>query len=248
MTADEKRSAVIAQYKKILGRNLYSQTKRQYVFTKASDGKYYSDCSSSVSAAYKQAGIDYGLPNTVGMYTSKKMVDVPVTIGSDGVIKNPEILKIGDILLFAGTDSSRSASGYVGHVEMLAIINNGKYTIYGHGSGTPRATEMNAYCKKRRNTKSSTKLGHRGLIKVRRIITDDDDINTSVDGEVKTFVAPGTWNLRTGPGTEYDKCGVLSGGTAVDIVAKLVGIDKWVFVKSGNMIGFLSTSAIKGEL
>ena len=48
-------------------------------------------------------------------------------------------------------------------------------TIYGHGSGTPRKTEMNAYCKSRYNSKTSTKLGHRGLIRVRRFIVEDGE-------------------------------------------------------------------------
>ena len=178
MTANEKRKAVHDKYKGILGRNKYSQDLRTYVNTKYKDGKYYSDCSSSVSWAYKAAGypIKYGsttLPSTVGLYNSKDLVDVPVTI-SKGQIKNPEVLRVGDLLLFAGTDSSRKGSGYVGHVEMVASINGSKITIYGHGSGTPRETEMTAYLKKRYGQKTSkTSLGHKGLIKVRRRFADD---------------------------------------------------------------------------
>lgn len=180
------------KYKTILGRNKYSQAKRSYVFKKASDGKYYSDCSSSIAATYRECGypITYGgssLPSTVGFYNSKDLVDVPVKI-KNGVIQNPEILCIGDTLLFAGKDSSRSGSGYVGHVEMVADISaSGKVTIYGHGSGTPRATEMNAYCKSRYKQKTSTKLGNKGLIRVRRhkLLAEDAVIPKLGDRELK---------------------------------------------------------------
>lgn len=215
MTAAEKRSAVIKKYEEILGRNKYSQPKRDYCYKKYSDGKYYSDCSSSVSYAYKEAGYSFGILNTVGMYQSKKMTDVPVVI-KNGVIQNPEILRPGDMLLFAGTDSSRANAGYVGHVEMVAKINGSTITIYGHGSGTPRATEMNAYCKSRYAKKTSTKLGNRGLIRVRRFIQDDvapeptPEKPESKSGYI-VRITGGSVRVRTGPGTQY---------TAIEIVHK----------------------------
>lgn len=179
-TNAEKRAAVVKKYEEILGRNKYSQAKRSYAFKKYSDGKYYSDCSSSIALAHKYAGFPFYdnngsyNPNTVGMYTAKSLVEVPVKIKS-GVIQNPEILELCDMLLFAGSDSSRKYAGYVGHVEMVGKISGGKITLYGHGSGTPRATEMNAYCKKRYSSKTSTGLGHKGLIKVVRFFNDGDD-------------------------------------------------------------------------
>ena len=181
MTAIEKRNAVIKKYEEILGRNKYSQAKRSYAFKKYSDGKYYSDCSSSIALSYKYAGYPFYdnngsyNPNTVGMYNSKDLIDVPVEI-VNGIIKNPEVLQLGDMLLFAGEDSSRAYSGYVGHVEMVGKISGSTITLYGHGSGTPRKTEMNAYCKKRFNQKTSkTKLGHKGLLKVKRFFVDGND-------------------------------------------------------------------------
>lgn len=173
MTPNEKRLAVVKKYEEILGRNNYSQSLRDYCYRKHSNGKYYSDCSSSISYAYKEAGFSFGILNTVGMYNSSKLVDVPVVI-KNGIIQNPEVLRPGDMLLFAGTDSSRAYAGYVGHVEMVAKIGS-TTTIYGHGSGTPRKTEMNAYCKSRYSKKTNTKLGHKGLIRVRRFILDDGE-------------------------------------------------------------------------
>ena len=187
ITVAEKRIAVVKKYDEIIGRNKYSQKKRSYAFKKASDGKYYSDCSSSIALAYKYAGYPFYdnngsyNPNTVGMYNSKNLVDVPVVI-ENGIIKNPEVLRLGDMLLFAGEDSSRVYSGYVGHVEMVGKISGSKITLYGHGSGTPRRTEMNAYCKKRYGQETNkTKLGHKGLIKVRRYFVDDgEDVGVSL--------------------------------------------------------------------
>ena len=174
LTATEKRLLVVKKYEVILGRNNYSQSLRDYCYKKHKNGKYYSDCSSSISYAYKEAGFSFGILNTVGMYNSSKFIDVPVVI-KNGVIQNPEVLRLGDMLLFAGKDSSRASAGYVGHVEMVYKINGKIVTLCGHGSGTPRTTEMNAYCRSRYNSKTSTKLGHRGLIRVRRFIVDDGE-------------------------------------------------------------------------
>lgn len=190
MTATEKRLAVVRKYDEILGRNKYSQPRRDYCYRKYSDGKYYSDCSSSISYAYKEAGFSFGILNTVGMYTSAKLRDVPVVI-KNGIIQNKDILRPGDMLLFARTDSSRAYADYVGHVEMVAQISGSKATIYGHGSGTPRKTDMDSYCKSQFAKKTKTKIGNKGLLKVRRFIWDDDGgiyITRGMEGDaVKTL-------------------------------------------------------------
>lgn len=246
MTATEKRAAVIKKYEVLLGRNKYSQPKRDYCYKKHSDGKYYSDCSSSVSYAYKEAGYSFGILNTVGMYQSAKLVDVPVVIKS-GIIQNPEILRPGDMLLFAGTDTSRAYAGYVGHVEMVAKISGSKVTIYGHGSGTPRSTEMNAYCKSRFSSKTKTKVGNKGLIKVRRFIADDtvtpDPVVTTTANKIK--ITGGTVNVRSGPGTNYQVLDVAKMGSSYPAV----NIEGWRPVDLGSMIGWVSdkySEAVKG--
>ena len=236
MTATEKRASVIKKYEEILGRNKYSQPKRDYCYKKYSDGKYYSDCSSSVSYAYKEVGLSFGILNTVGMYQSAKLVDVPVTIKS-GIIQNPEILRPGDMLLFAGTDTSRAYAGYVGHVEMVAKVTDNKVTIYGHGSGTPRATEMNAYCKSRFSSKTKTKVGNKGLIKVRRFIVDDvvaDPVVTVTSDKVK--ITGNSVNVRSGPGTNYQVLDVAKKGATYPAV----NTDGWNPVDMGSMIGWVS--------
>lgn len=176
MKAEEKRLRVRDKYREILGRNRYSQAKRDYCYRKASDGCYYSDCSSSISYAYKEAGYSFGILNTVGMYESKKLkrVDVPI---KKGIPQDVSKLRIGDLLLFAGSDPSRAEWDFVGHVEMVGEINGGVVTLYGHGSGTPSKKSMVAYCGQRQGARTSTKRGNKGLIKVVRYIQDDDNGN-----------------------------------------------------------------------
>lgn len=173
MTANEKRRAVAEMYRKILGRNRYSQALRDYCYRKYRDGLYYSDCSSSISYAYKEAGVSFGILNTVGMYQSGKLRQVDVKI-VNGVPQDVSKLRVGDMLLFAGNDSSRGYAGFVGHVEMVYSIQGGTVTLCGHGSGTPRTTEMAAYCRKRQAMQAATSRGNRGLIRVVRFIQDDE--------------------------------------------------------------------------
>jgi hypothetical protein len=236
MTASEKRSAVIKKYDEILGRNKYSQPKRDYCYKKYSDGKYYSDCSSSVSYAYKEAGYSFGILNTVGMYQSAKLEDVPVVI-KYGQIQNPEVLRPGDMLLFAGTDTSRSAADYVGHVEMVAKISGSKVTIYGHGSGNPRATDMKTYCTSRYNSKTKTKLGNKGLIRVRRFIQDDvaPETSTTASGD-KVKITGGSVNVRSGPGTNFPVLDVAKLGDTYPAV----NMGDWKAINIGSMIGWVS--------
>lgn len=247
-TIEQGRAKLHDKYKTILGRNHYSQAKRSYVFKKASDGKYYSDCSSSIAATYRECGypITYGgssLPSTVGFYNSKDLVDVPVVI-KNGVIENPEILRVGDSLLFAGTDSGRSGSGYVGHVEMVAEISgSGKVTIYGHGSGTPRATEMNAYCKSRYKQKTTTKLGNKGLIKVRRHkLLSESVVSPAPSGPSLSIANCKSCNLRVGPGTKYKSVRTAKPGEIFEILT----IKGWmpIEIKAGT-VNWISEKYVK---
>lgn len=112
----DKRLLFRQGYSLLLGRNIYSQAFRDYVFKKKSDGKFYSDCSSSGMGVYAQIGLDCGLLNTAGIYNSKDFEEVPVKI-KNGHILNPEILHTGDAFLYKGTDPSRPKM--IGHVEFM---------------------------------------------------------------------------------------------------------------------------------
>lgn len=247
MTATEKRKLVRAKYSEIIGRNSYSQAKRDYCYKKYKDGKYYSDCSSSVSYAYKEAGFGFGILNTAGMYNCAKFTQVPVKI-EKGQILNPEILRIGDMLLYAGTDGKRP--GCVGHVEMYwGYDAKGVHWLYGHGSGKPKKTRMTEKNRSRYAAKTGTKVGNKGLIRVVRFIQDDgaetDGDAENVKTENGTSVNAGTYYLRVGPGTEYESCGVVHGGSAIEVAAQLVGNDDWYFVKCEGKAGFIGKSGVK---
>lgn len=164
MLAEQKRQTVCIKYAIIIGRNIYSQVLRDYCYRPYKDGKYYSDCSSSICNAYKEAGFDIGDLNTAGMYYSKKLTTIDADI-ADG-IPDTSRLRPGDMLLFAGTDASRPEK--IGHVEMYC----GNGIICGHGSGNPSYKDLVAYCRSRYN--SFAPGGWRkGLVCVKRYFQDD---------------------------------------------------------------------------
>ena len=124
-----KRQRFHDYYKLILGRNNYDQNRREYCFTAYKDGLYYSDCSSSIIKTYELLG--YSFPwtlNTAAIYQSDMFESVPVKITS-GHVTNPDVLEVGDCLLFAGNDPTRPLQ--IGHVEAV-------YEMPGSG-GAPRA-------------------------------------------------------------------------------------------------------------
>ena len=128
---DKQRQQMHDLYKMILGRNIYSQSLRLYCYTKY-NGKYYSDCSSSICKTAEKVGVpNVGTLNTAGMHNNwKKVTDVVI---KNGIIQNPEVLKVGDALMFKGSDPSRPLQ--IGHTEMVYEI-NGKTAA----SATPAAT------------------------------------------------------------------------------------------------------------
>ena len=128
---DKQRQQMHDLYKTILGRNIYSQSLRLYCYTKY-NGKYYSDCSSSICKTAEKVGVpNIGTLNTAGMHKNwKKVTDVVI---KNGIIQNPEVLKVGDALMFKGSDPSRPLG--IGHTEMVYEI-NGQTAA----SATPAAT------------------------------------------------------------------------------------------------------------
>ena len=111
-----KRDNFRALYGSILGRNVYDQNRRQYVYTPYR-GRYYSDCSSSGCATYQRIGCEISLLNTAAMLNSDLFEDVDCEI-VNGHIQHPERLKVGDALLYAG-NINRPSLSYVGHVEYI---------------------------------------------------------------------------------------------------------------------------------
>lgn len=117
------RAAYHDKYKTILGRNFYSQSKRGYCYWAYEDGKYYSDCSSSQCLTLKAIGLNMPDYNTEGMYDSDRFERVDVRI-ERGHIMDPDRLRVGDQILYAGSDPDRAEREYVGHVEGVYAIGN----------------------------------------------------------------------------------------------------------------------------
>lgn len=118
---DKDRSNFHDTYKTILGRNYYSQSLRAYVYKPYSNGKYYSDCSSSGIATLAKMGFKFPYYlNTAGIYNNDDLFeDVPVKI-KDGHITNPEVLEVVDAILYVGNDPSRPKQ--IGHVEWVYAV------------------------------------------------------------------------------------------------------------------------------
>lgn len=172
MTAAERRKKVIEKYRELIGRNIYSQSLRDYCFRQYKDGKYYSDCSSSICYSYKEAGEGFGIHSTAGIYQSSNLVTVDLEI-KEG-IPDTTALRPGDMLEFAGDNANRPQR--IGHVEMVYSVENGIVILCGHGSGQPSYKEMTAYCRNRYQSYASGGW-RKGLVCVRRYIQDDIEPN-----------------------------------------------------------------------
>ncbi len=173
---DKKRQEFHDAYKIILGRNYYSQDRRYYVYTKYRDGYYYSDCSSSYCAALKRIGYNISLLSTAGIYWSDLFEDVPVKI-ENGHIMNPEILKVGDALLFVGNDPSRPRQ--IGHIESVYEI-KGK-VVYKEDSSTTTPTTTTSS-----STSTATSTSYLGIVTASALnVRSDAGTNNSIVKTVK---------------------------------------------------------------
>ena len=118
---DAKKAKFHDTYAMILGRNNYSQSLRAFVYKKYDNGKYYSDCSSSGIATLEKIGFKFDwYLNTAGIYTDDNLFeDVTVKI-EKGHIMNPEVLEVGDAILYRGNDPERPKQ--IGHVEWVYAV------------------------------------------------------------------------------------------------------------------------------
>ena len=185
MTNIKKRKKVVEKYYELkkLGQ-IYSQdlTKREYVFKKYKDGKYYSDCSSSVRNAYKEANVGFNNigSNTADIYNLNKSKEVKVTIKNGQIENASTCLRIGDILLYRGGDKTRPRK--IGHVEIVSKIENGVVYCIGHGSDPIKEKVLNEYNSLRYNiqVKDGKDFWNRGIECVIRLIKDVASFKTKV--------------------------------------------------------------------
>ncbi|OON85790.1 hypothetical protein BXO88_11075 [Oribacterium sp. C9] len=74
----------------------------------------------------KEIGYTVSSLNTAGIYQSKQFEEVPVVI-KNGHIMNPEILKVGDAILYVGNDPKRHLQ--IGHVEWIYEVKGTAETV-----------------------------------------------------------------------------------------------------------------------
>lgn len=137
---DAQRKKFHDTYKTIIGRNIYNQNLRDYCY-RSYNGRYYSDCSSSICLTFKQIGISISSLNTAGMHYSNLFEKVAVKI-SNGHITNPSVLKVGDCIMFVGNDPSRPLQ--IGHVEAVYEMPNGSSSKNPSGSGSSSSSISSA--------------------------------------------------------------------------------------------------------
>lgn len=208
MTSKEKRQAFHNKYATIIGRNNYDQNKRNYCYKQYSNGKYYSDCSSSICLTYDQIGEITGTLNTAGMYYSSLFQKVNVSIKNGHIVGSDfNKLRVGDALMFAGNDPSRPKQ--IGHVEAIYELgsNENSSTLCGHGSGTPSLKNMKQYLTSRYNSIASNGV-RKGLVCVLRRISDDGVNGGSVSiaysistSTVGLTITASSLNIRNHPKT-----------------------------------------------
>ena len=115
---DAQRQQMHDLYRTILGRNNYSQSLRDYCYM-LYRGSYYSDCSSSICRTAQKVGVSgVATLNTAGMHYDWQKVSGIII--KNGIIQNPELLKVGDALMFKGSDPKRPLG--IGHTEMVYEI------------------------------------------------------------------------------------------------------------------------------
>lgn len=235
---NEKRLRAVTLMKQRAKKNQYTQgADRKYFFGKPDNDpantsqKGYSDCSSAVRAAIKEAaGVDIG-GNTSAQINNRSKIG-KVVDETTGYYPDETKLLPGDCLYFKGNASHPLN---VGHVEMYT----GKNECYGHGSGKgPTKKNLRSYCKSRANSKK------RYFMAVRWIEEEEEEhvaLANALVADERVKIATGSWNVRTGPGTNYPSVGVVRGGEWLE---KAV-FEGWLPVCYGGEIRFISKKAVE---
>lgn len=222
MTVDEKRAYAVELMKSREKKNSYTQGSKRSQFFSG-----YSDCSSAVRACIKKAaGIDIG-SNTSAQINNRNRIGL-IVHETDGCYPDESRLLPGDCLYFKGNTSHPLD---VGHVEMYT----GENECWGHGSGKgPTKKKLRDYCKSRANSRK------RYFMAVRWILEEDTASDGNSD-ENSVTIAPGTWNLRRGPGTKYEIVGRVRGGQ----VFEKADSNGWAPVIWNGEICWIGPNAVK---
>jgi len=198
---DAQRRQMHDLYKTILGRNTYNQSLRDYCYTPYK-GAYYSDCSSSICRTAQKVGVTgVSSLNTAGMHYDLTKVEGIVI--KNGIIQNPELLKVGDALMLKGSDPSRPLQ--IGHTEMVYEINGQSSTTT---TGGTCEVKLKSFVKG--NTDAQVKtiqrllnaLGYKG--KDGKALTADGEFGANTEYAVAQFQKDKGITVNT-PGTVGEK-------------------------------------------
>ena len=234
--ASDLRADAVSYMKSRKKKNSYTQgANRIYFFGKPNNTpgnttqKGYSDCSAAVRAAIKAAtGIDIGSNTSAQINNRKKGIVVDETTG---YYPDESKLLPGDCLYFKGNTSHPLD---VGHVEMYT----GPNECCGHGSGTgPTVKNLKTYCKSRANKKK------RYFMAIRWIL-DDAETEPAKPIENGVEIAPGSWNIRSGPATSYESVGTAKGGETYE---QLTGMNGWIPIVYNGEVRWIGPSAVKAK-
>lgn len=249
---DKDRQAFHDTYKTILGRNIYSQDLREYVYKAYKDGKFYSDCSSSGCYTLKQIGKSCPDLNTAGIHKSTKWETVKVEI-TNGQIRNPEALQVGDALLFVGNDPERPLQ--IGHVEYVYEIPGGepepedRTNLKKGMSGSDVKTMQEKLIAAGYSCGSAGADGEFGNATEKAVKAFQADADLAVDGiygpktkaalqkaQPKKWKAIGTAtaakkvNVRSGAGTTHQVIRVLDPGNRFEVNGEKAQANGWTWV------------------
>lgn len=201
--SEEQKKQMHDLYATILGRNIYSQSLRAYCYIPY-QGNYYSDCSSSICKTAQKVGIDgVSSLNTAGMH--EKWEKVTGIIIKMGLIQNPELLEVGDALMFKGSDPSRPLQ--IGHTEMVYEI-NGKTAAAAVPSVNSNKTEI-------------IKAGQMHINNFTGAGLQIDGIRGALTKKAAVIALQTALNLDYGAGLEVD--GILGTKTRTALKGKTVG-------------------------
>lgn len=139
----------------------------------------------------------------------------------------------------ASTSSATLTTVYKGSsVELLSEEENGWYKVNYNGREGYMAAEWLKV-----NTVASTDSPSDAAAETGTVTEPDTTTETGASAETGAVpvVNAGPLNVRSGPGTGYDRVGSLNKGTEVTI---LEAVDGWYKVSAGNVVGYVSAQYI----
>lgn len=188
-------------------------------------------------ATFKKIGYNVSLLNTAGIYNSNLFETVPVTI-KNGHILNPEILKVGDCILFIGNDPSRPLQ--IGHVEYVYEISNS-------------STKISTTTKKTTTTKKATAAITKDKLQGAASTTKFTISKTGTPQKtlsLKGQITASQLYFRSWAGITnkpLSKKPILKKNEQVEICDSILASNKtlWYYIKNNNIYGFVSAKYVQ---